>query len=284
MEKEPTEPRENTNPENSEAGREEELDTRSELPPDWRLTPPSEKRVIKRGAEVQLPSSAPKVPVKPPPVRRRKDEPRVRYGYRVEIPKDISRRQGERAGLLRRIGSYFLRTASPRERDEDKMDRAAWILAAVSGVLLIGLCFLPWFRVTWKLGTGEVGGGATTLKFLDLGWVGYAVPILAGLSAVVGVMAWLKKLPRLPVDAGVIIGLLALAVLIILLFVLIGNVGILEGAGRSSGLGSDFLANMFLTKNSGIAVYTGVIATIGSMLASLIRLSERNTKRKTVTQ
>ena len=283
MEKEPGEPREPMNPENNEPGTGGESDPSSGLSPEWRLTPPSEKRVIKRGSEVQLPSAPPKEAPKAQPAPRRKAEPRVRYGYRVEITKDMTRLEHERTGLFRRIGAYFLRMVRRREREDDKMDHTAWILAAVSGVVLIALCFLPWFRVTWKAGTGAVGGGETTLRCLDLGFVGYAVLILAGFAAAIGAAARLKKLPRIPVDAGAIMGLLAAAMLTILLFVLIGNVGILEGAGKRSGLGSDFLANMFLTKNSGVAVYVGVIAAIACLISSLIRLAERN-ERKSIEQ
>ncbi len=254
--------------------------TSPEFSPDWRLTPPSEKRVIKRGPEVELPKAAPKETLKAPRPPRRKEEPRVRYGYRVEISKDMTRRREERASILTLTGAYFRKLLRVREREEDKMDRTAWVLAMGSGVIFFVLSFLPWFRVTWTLGTGEGVGGSTSLRFFDLGFIGYAVPVLAIFLTAIGTLAFLRRYPRFPPDAGVIIGLVSLVSLALLLLVLIGNVGILHGAGRRSGLGSDYLANMFITKSSRVAAYLGVICLIGALTSSLVRLAERKVAGK----
>ncbi len=280
MEKEPPESQEPLNRESDYARR--EAGASPESPPDWRLTPPSQKRVIKRGREVRLPRTEQRETVKPAPAPRKKEQPRVRYGYRLDITKDMTRHRGEQVRFLKRVGTYLLRLVRPRAREDDSVDRAAWILTAVSGVTFIVMSFLPWFRVTWKLGTGETGGGATTLRFLDLGVIGYTVPVLAAFLAALALVAFAGKLPKLPVDAGVIIGLLSFTALMLLLLVLIGNVGLLQGAGKRSGLGSGFLTNMFMTKKSQVAAYLGVICAIAALTSSLMRLSERKGEGKPV--
>ncbi len=247
--------------------------------PNWRLTPPSEKRVIKRGSDVELP----RAPKREEPARRRvrgREAPTARYGYRVEITKDMTRRKGERTSTRRRMRAYFTRLVRSRERVEDRMDRAAWYIATGSGILFFILSFLPWFRVSWKLGTGEVGGGSATLRFFDLGVIGYIVPILSLFVALIAVPCILHRWPRLPFDAGSIIAMLSLICLILLLLVFVGNVGILAGAGKRSGLGTAFLSTMFITKSAQAVAYIGVVCSIAGMTSSLLRLADRQGEKK----
>ncbi len=273
MEKETPEAREPGGAQEGETPGGEGTGRSTELRPDWRLTPPSEKRVIRRGTEVELPHIAP--PEIPKRSSSRKKPTPVRYGYRVEIPKELTKRPADSPGIARRIGSYFARLLGRRERADDRMDRTAWIMAGVAGILFFILSWLPWFRVSWTPGTGEGGGGSATLRFFDLGVVGYVVPVLAFLLAAAAILSYLHRFPRVPLDVGAIVGLLAVTSLALLLFVLIGNVGILSGAGRRSGQGSNFIEGMFITKNSQIAAYIGVLCIIAAVTSSLLRLAER---------
>lgn len=273
MEKEPPEPQVPPEQSGQDAGDETRDESSPGPAPAWRLTPASEKRVIRRGSEVELPKAPRKE--EPKPRRTRGNEPpRVRYGYRVEITKEMTRGE-ERVSLTKRMRAYLVKLVRVRERAEDRMDRSAWYVAAGGGSIFFIMSFLTWFRVTWKLGTGEVGGGSTTLRFFDLGVIGYIVPILAFLIAVIAVVCALRRWPRLPLDAGSIIGVLSLICLVLLLCVLIGNVGILAGAGKRSGLGKDFISTMFITKSSQAPAYLGVLCVIAAVTSSLLRLADR---------
>ncbi len=245
---------------------------------DWRLTPPSEKRVIRRGAEVELPHvSLREEPVKS---RRKKDQLRLRYGYRVEITKDMTRRQGERVSLSLRLKAYIASLGRRREREGDRMDRASWYIAIGSGIVFCALGFLPWFRVSWTTGTGDGVLGSTGVRLTDLGFIGYTSLILAVLIVAIAVLAWRKILARFPVDAGAMIWLLSAVLIFFLLLVLVGNVGLLHGAGKRSGLGSDFLGAMFITKNALISAYLGVVCAIAALTSSLLRLAERKNEKR----
>ncbi len=252
-----------------------------DLRPDWRLTPPSEKRVIRRGAEIELPHVPPtETPTRPE--SRKKDAPRIRYGYRVEIPKDMTKRPSDQPRIAHRMAFYFIRLLGRRERTDDRMDRSAWLMGGGAGVLFFILSWLPWFRVSWKPGTGEGGGGSVSLRFFDLGPTAYIVAILALVLACIAILCFLHRWPRLPMDAGALIGLCSLVSLGLLLLILIGNVGIVSGAGSRSGLGSDFITGMFITKNSQAPTYIGVLCIIAAVTASLMRLAERKSMKGTV--
>ncbi len=273
MEKESPESQIPPEPSGQDAEDESRADSSGQPSPAWRLTPPSEKRVIRRGSEVELPRAPRKEEPKPRRIRE-KEPTRVRYGYRVEITRDMTRGE-ERVSIPKRVATYFARLVRNRERADDRMDRSAWYVAAGAGIIFFVMSFLTWFRVSWKIGTGEMGGGSTTVSFFDLGAIGYIVPILFVLIAVISVLCALRRWPRLPLDAGTIVGVLALINLVLLLFVLIGNVGIVAAAGKRSGLGTAFISTMYITKSSQAPAYIGVICVIAAVTSSLLRLADR---------
>jgi uncharacterized membrane protein YjjP (DUF1212 family) len=226
---------------------------------------------------VKLPKAKPpkEKPRKPQPTPREK----VQYGYRVTVPKELTRR-GEQQALWRRMALYPLRQIRARSRSHDRLDWLAWGLAGLSGAAVCVIAFLPWFDVEWTLGVGAAGGTVRVTLF-DLGPVGYAMLALAGGLVVAALAGATYLLRRAPVDAGAILLVLSLALLGLQVAVLVGNVGVIGGAGKISGLGGPYLgvyANV--TKDSLITVYLAFGAMIIALSGALLRLAERKTTKE----
>ncbi|MHB8779865.1 MAG: hypothetical protein ACYC55_00570 [Candidatus Geothermincolia bacterium] len=268
---------------------------------DLGLTPEGGKKKVRPGPSVKLPEPARPEPLPRPETRRARHRPahkrarfrryqpkhkkktgllrrapkERRYGYKVVIPKELTRtptaiaaaeKPGGLAGLIR-----------PRLRRQDAFDRIAWALAGGGGAATIGFALTSWFEVNWRLTEPLDEGGMVALRLLDIRIWGYAVIGIAALVLLVGLLASMGFLRRLPIDAGVVLSLLALAGIGCVLIILIGNAGIIEAAGRVSGRGGSYL-RMYaeVSKRAEPGLYLGFAGLIIAWAGSLFRLSDRS--------
>jgi hypothetical protein len=140
--------------------------------------------------------------------------------------------------------------------DFSKLKTSDWLIGG-GGIVLFIASFLPWFKVSVSCGGVGFGGSATGNGW-DVGFLWAGVPVILGLAMVayVAIKAFAPdtNLPDLPIPwSQALLGAGALATLLILIKLLIGEDGGGSGFGcsvdvsRSFGLFLAFLASAAMT-------------------------------------
>jgi preprotein translocase subunit SecG len=175
----------------------------------------------------------------------------------------------------------FMRYIGYREREWDKGDKVAALMATILMVLIIVLCFLSWVKVTWSAGEASQPMSATVKG------VGLGAPVYAMIAAVVAAWAYMAfssftGRTLLNLDFGFVIIMCGI-ILIALFFVAVGSTDrVMGAAAKSIGRGESFFktsVSSFERQTLWTAYFT-VFLGILFAFSGLARLSERKASKE----
>lgn len=221
---------------------------------------PRDKRVEGGGAEV--------VPVGPGRTAdgRRKGphgRPALKVLKGVSVP---ARAPGKRSG--------FAAWAAYRTRKLDAGDLASLGMAALSVIMILGLTFVPWVRMTWMTAGGQVAG-ETPIRGWDLGAITYLSLALVLVAAVYVPLSLRlgERLGRL--DYGLV--LLAAGLIFVILFYvnISSNQRMVDLALRLAGAAGEVPAEK-LERHTSWTTYLVPLTGMVLAFSGLVRLSERS--------
>jgi hypothetical protein len=167
---------------------------------------------------------------------------------------------GSDNALLRYIGC--------REREWDKGDKIAALMATALTVLMIIFCFLSWIRVNWSYGEGGYST-VTNVKGVDLGIPVYAMIAVAAVGWLYMAFSAITGKALLNLDYGFVI-IICGFIFIALFFVAVGSTErVIEAATKSATTISNYERQTLWTAY--FTVFLGILFAF----SGLARLSER---------
>lgn len=193
---------------------------------------------------------------------------------KLEAVSDPSERRGEPENTLMRYVGH-------REREWDKGDKVASLMATTLMILIIIFSFLNWVKITWSSGEGSQAM-SVSVKGMDLGAPVYAMIAVVVAAWVYMAVSSLTGKTLLNMDFGFVIILCGI-ILIALFFMAVGSTDrVMGAAAESMGRGRNFFETSVTSfeRQTLWPAYFTVFLAILFAFSGLTRLSERRATKE----